>query len=61
MKRIYTLRLEEETIDDLQVEAVRLKMNPTSLARKIVENYFKITIRDVAPHIRDDAPGLKNI
>jgi len=61
MKRIYPIRLEEKTIDDLQVEAGRLKMNPTALARRIIENYFRVTISYASQFIRNDAPGLKDV
>jgi len=59
MKKIYPIRLEEETIDDLQTEAKLLKMRPTTLARNILEEQLQ-KIKEVASHIRGDAPGLKN-
>jgi len=57
MKKIYPIRLKQETIDDLQTEAAMLKVKPTTHARMIIEGHFQ----KVASKIRNDAPGLKKV
>ena len=65
MKKIYPIRLEEETIDDLTDRAERRGLKPTSFARSIIESYLRVlspeTIRKVSSHIRGDASGLKKL
>lgn len=61
MKQVYPIRLTAETIEALHKEGERLNMNPTALARRIIENYFRVTISYAAQFIRDDAPGLKDV
>jgi len=60
MKKIYPVRLRQETIDDLEIEAAMLKVGPTTHARMIIEGHFQ-KIKEVASHIRSDAPGLNKV